>query len=511
MLLLPTLLVLSLLLAGCGGAAPEDGAAARVLRVGIEDRPKTLDPRHATDASGQRIARHLIFNSLVQHDYDLSFRGDLATGWETPDPTTWVFPLRRDAVFHDGEPFDATDVVATFEHLMDPATQSPYRAELRDKIAAVEATDPHTVRFTLHRPTASFLPALVVSILPAHLLATEDAILVGTGPFKLASTAPQEIVLAPHAEHHGGAPRLDRLVFKVLGDENTRFLKLRKGEIDVLINALPLHKIDDVKKPPLADRYRLIEEPGISYNYLAFNFADPVFQSLELRRAIAHAIDVDEIITHRLYGHAVRATGLLSPASAHYEGDVATYAHDPEQARALLDEAGFEDPDGDGPEPRLTLELKTSNRAETVSHARILQAQLARVGIRLELRSYEWGTFYGDVTAGNFQLTLMRWVGASEPDFFYEIFHSSQTPPGGRNRGRYDNPEMDALVEAGRVELDPQKRREIYAEVQRIAASDLPYVSLWHLNNVAVVHRRVEGYRQHPKAGFFSFQDVVLD
>ena len=506
-------LFLAVFLVACG--APNN-APDFALKVGIEDMPKTLDPRYASDVYGQRITRHLIFDSLVQHGYDMEIVPRLAERWETPDDRTWIFHLRRDVRFHDGVPFTAKDVVFTFEHLLDPATASPFRATLVDTLEGVEALDDHTVRFTLPAPAASFLTKIFIPILPAHAVQAgtfgpdSADTLIGTGPYRLYDHSWVGVSLASHDEYFLGAPKTPMIVFEAVKDENTRLLKLRKGELDLLINAFPVRALEAFEKPPLSNDYRLIEEPGISYNYLAFNLSDPKLQSRELRQAMAHALDVPSIITHRLQGHATPAAGLLSPANPFHEGDVPTYPHDPDRARELLDAAGLPDPDGDGPLPRLTLELKVSNNPQAVDNARVVQAQMREVGIELELRSFEWGTFYGDIQAGNFQLTLMRWVGVSDPDFYYDVFHSSQAPPGGRNRGRFNDPRIDRLVEEGRVTLDLERRRAIYSEVQKIVAEELPYISLWHPNNVTVIHRRVEGYRQHPKAGFFSLREVEL-
>jgi peptide/nickel transport system substrate-binding protein len=190
------------------------------------------------------------------------------------------------------------------------------------------------------------------------------------------------------------------------------------------------------------------------------------------------------------------------------EPDSQKYTHNPDKAKQLLKDAGLKDPDGDGPTPAITLELKTSNNAEVVGIARIIQAQLAGIGIRVDVRSFEWGTFYGDIKAGNFQMTTMRWIGVTEPDFYYNIFNSNQFPPAGRNRGLYQNEKIDRLTEQGRIVLDPRERKKIYSKIQKIVAQDLPYVSLWHPNNISIVHKRVSGYRQHPMGGFLSFRKM---
>ncbi|MDJ0781543.1 MAG: ABC transporter substrate-binding protein [Desulfosarcinaceae bacterium] len=499
-----------LLLLACGGGEP---AAPPTLQVGLENAPKTLDPRFATDAAGMRITQHLLFETLVQLGPDLTIAPALAERWEVNDPTTYTFHLMPKARFHDDRPLTAADVVFTFEHLMAEETKSPFGPGYRNKIKAIEAVDDHTVRFTLHQPTASFLTSVIIPILPKHVLTAEGdfgAQPVGSGPFAFVSQSPTEIVVAAYKAYAAGAPKVDRVVFKVIKDDNTRFLKLQKGELDLLINALPPNRVAALREAPLKETYAVIESPGIAYSYLGFNLAAPEVQDLRVRQAIAHAIDVNEIIRFRLENHAVPATGLLSPVNWYHSVPGQTYSHDPTKAIALLEAANYRDPDGEGPKARIHLELKTSNNAQVTGIARILQAQLAKVGIDLKLKSYEWGTFYGDIKSGNFQLTSMRWVGVTEPDFFYDLFHSSQIPPAGRNRGRYTNPEMDRLVTEGRLTTDPDARKRIYAEVQDLVARELPYISLWHPNNISVVHRRVQGYEQHPMAGYSSFRMVSL-
>jgi peptide/nickel transport system substrate-binding protein len=484
------------------------------LLVGLESAPKTLDPRFATDAAGMRITQHLLFDTLVQLGPDLTIVPALAQRWEVNDPTTYTFYLTSGATFHDGRPLTAADVVFTFQHLMAEETQSPFGPGYRSKIKAVTALDDHTVRFTLKTPTAAFLTSVIIPILPKHILTAGGdlgAKPVGSGPFTFVSQSPTEIVLAANKKYFGGAPKVAQVIFKIIKDDNTRFLKLKKGELDLLINALPLSRVAAVREAPLNETYRVIESPGIAYTYLGFNLTAPVVKDIRVRRAIAYAIDVEEIIRFRLEGHAVPATGLLSPVNWYYSAPKRTYPYDPQKAVSLLEAAGYKDPDGEGPKARVHLELKTSNNTQVMGIARIIQAQLAKVGIELALKSFEWGTFYGDIKRGNFQFTSMRWVGVTEPDFYFDIFHSSQIPPAGRNRGRYRSTEMDRLVTEGRQTIDPEARKAIYAQVQELAAEDLPYISLWHPNNISVVHKRVQGYEQHPMAGYFSFKKISLN
>ncbi|HEX7927583.1 MAG TPA: ABC transporter substrate-binding protein, partial [bacterium] len=217
----------------------------------------------------------------------------------------------------------------------------------------------------------------------------------------------------------------------------------------------------------------------------------------KVREAIAHAINVDVLIKHRQKGHSVRAAGVLPPGSP-YASPSTPPAYDPAQAKRLLDEAGYPEKEGG----RFTLTYKTSTDRAGVIQARVVQADLRKVGITVDVRSYEWATFYDDIQRGNFQLFSLRWIGVMDPDFQYELFHSKRAPPEGRNRGRYANPEMDQLLEAGRMEGDPAKRKAEYQRVDALLQRDLPYVSLWHNNTVAIVSKRFTGFRLHPTGGF---------
>jgi peptide/nickel transport system substrate-binding protein len=216
-----------------------------------------------------------------------------------------------------------------------------------------------------------------------------------------------------------------------------------------------------------------------------------------VRQALAHAINADALIKFRQKGHSVRAVGVLPPGGP-YAAEGTPPAFDRGLAMRLLDQAGYPMREGG----RFALTYKTSTDRAAVIQARAIQADLRKVGIPMEVRSYEWATFYDDIQKGNFQLFSLRWIGVVDPDFQYELFHSTRAPPEGRNRGRYRNAEADRLLEAGRLEPDPARRRRIYRELDALLRHDLPYLSLWHNNNVAVVSKRFTGFRLHPSGGF---------
>ena len=181
-----------------------------------------------------------------------------------------------------------------------------------------------------------------------------------------------------------------------------------------------------------------------------------------------------------------------------FEPNQLQFSHDPARARALLDEAGYRDPDGDGPEPRLRLSLKVSTNEFYRLQAAVIQQNLREVGIELDVRSYEFATLYADVVRGNFQLVTLQFVGVSDPDILRRVFHSKQMPPVGFNRGFYSNPEVDRLIDEASKTLDEDARGRFYREVQKLVAEDVPYISLWYKTNYAVAPAGAHRHPPHP-------------
>jgi len=219
-----------------------------------------------------------------------------------------------------------------------------------------------------------------------------------------------------------------------------------------------------------------------------------------VRQALAYAIDRRPMIQYLWRGEVRPARSILPPQHWAYNGEVPTYAYDPVRARQLLDEAGYR-PGPDG--VRFHLNMKTSTEETTRLFSAVLQQQLRQVGIALDIRSFEFATFYADVQKGAFQVFSMRWVGGNEdPDIFEHVFYSTSTPPKRANRGYYANPAVDALIDQGRRETDQAKRRQIYAELQRILAQDLPYINLWYFDNVAVHSKRLKPLAISPSGDY---------
>ena len=476
--------------------------------IALPGAPVNVDPRVATDAYGEQILQ-MTHASLVRRDAAGELVPDLAERWETPDPLTYIFHLRATSIdglvprpglrFHDGRTLTSADVRSTFAWILDPANRSPHRALYRH-VAAIETPDPRTVVFRLSEPFAPFLSTMVRGIVPAGSPARGYAPPVGAGPYRIDDLSPDgEAVLSAYDGYYGGPPAIRAVTVKFVPDSNVRFLELKMGSVNFVLNGVDPDLLPAAKLP---GRLVVEEGPGGNVTYLGFNLRDRALSDARVRRAIALAIDRETIVRTIWKGSADLVSSILPPGSWAHDPDLPAVPFDPARARRLLDEAGFPDPDGNGPLPRLRLTYKTSQNEVRRRVATVIQEQLRQVGISVEIQSIEWGTFFSDIKKGNFQIYSLTWVGIADPDIFHHAFHSRSGPPDGANRGGYSDAEVDRLTEIARREPSREKRREVYRRVQGILARDLPVFPLWAGRNLLVRDRRLAGFVLTPDESY---------
>ncbi len=469
-------LFLAFALTACSTGAPDN-----VIRMGLTTAPTNLDPRFATDAISSRINR-LLYRQLVEFDPTGMPIPSLAS-WQLLTPTHYRFTLlTAGRSFHHGKRLIAADVKATFDSILNPATGSPHRATI-DIIQRITIKDDDRIDFFLKRPDSLFPGYLSIGILPAdlmqrgHQFSTQP---IGSGPFIFSGwTQP-------------GVARLTRIKdrqpfeFVPVADPSVRVLKLLRGEIDMLQNDLPPELVDY-----LADKegIRVTRHPGNNFSYLGFNLQDKVTGQIKIRRAIAHAINRNVIIQYFLNGGAVSAQALLPPQ--HWAGakGLKPYSFDPQLAILLLQQAGFTK------ENPLQLTFKTSTDPFRVRLATLIQSQLAQVGIQLNIQSHDWGTFYGDVKGGRFQIFSLSWVGIKTPDIFRYLFHSRSVPPNGANRGRFRSAVVDAIIAQAEATADFSEKAKLYQRLQEQLLTELPYIPLWYEEHVFINRDYISGYR----------------
>lgn len=478
------------------------------VTVGVINSPTNLDPGVGLDEASQRV-HMLTFSSLTKIGPDLRIVPDLAVRLETTDYTTYVAEIPAGVTFHDGKEMTSADVAYTFRRLIDPQFVSGRKGAYRD-LAAVDILDTRTVAFRLKGPSAAFPAALAyMGIVQDGAGPSTARAPIGSGPYRVAEFVPDSHVsLAAFDGYYRGTPKNRGVVLKVVPDDTMRGLELRNGSVDLVVNDVAPDLAYGLAKDP---NLEVVTGAGADYAYIGLNLKDPLLADVRVRQAIAYAVDRSEIATTLRRGQAKPARGIMPPMSWAYSQDLPDYAHDGARAQALLDQAGYRDPDGAGPEPRLRLTLKTSTAEAYRLQAAILQAQLARVGIAVDIRSYEFATLFSDVVRGAVQMYTLVFTGGSvaDPDILRRVFHSKQTPPTGFNRAWYSNPEVDALIDAASAATDESERRRLYVGAQRLIARDVPIVSLWVRENVAVQRRGLSGVRLTPIADFEFLQDVT--
>jgi len=438
------------------------------LRFSVAQMPLNLDPRYATDAASARLNR-LIYQALV--DFDAASRPvPKLAHWTSPNPLEYRFTLNAaPPPFHHQLPLTAEDVKATYDSLIG-LKDSPHAAEF-GHVASIELVDSHTLVFHLKQRDVHFPEKLIIGILPKDLILKRHDFSrapVGNGPLQFVSW---------HNTLTFKRRQDDQVItLTEVRDPTVRVLKLLRGEVDLLQGDLPPELVAYLEKQP---EITVKSSVGANFSYLGLNLQDAMLCNIKVRQALAHAIDRNAIIAQVMVKETRAASVILPPE--HYAGNPAleAYVYDPQRARRLLQEAGISLP--------LKLVYKTSTDAQRVRLATILQAQMKPVGINLEIRSLDWGTFFDDVKHGQFQLFGLTWVGISTPEIYSKAFGSNQFPPHGFNRGHFVDPVLDSLLE----------KEEWTAATARINRQ-LPYIPLWYEGQFVAYAQGITGYA--PKA-----------
>jgi peptide/nickel transport system substrate-binding protein len=464
--------------------------------VVIDGGPSSLDPRRGSDEASRRVC-DLLFNALFRTGDDGAAVPDLALSAGNRDDRTLEVVLREGVRFHDGTLLTSGDVAETYRSVLEGRVASFRKADL-DAIESIDTPDARTVVFHLARPFAPLLSNLTLPILPARGPGDPEHHPVGTGPFRLVRyRRDEDLLLVPHDAYFEGKSGLSSVRLRILPSETSRLLEMLHGSGDLVVNDLAPEQFARLEKTP---GFEVTARPGRNVVYLIFNLSQPALKDVRVRRAIAMALDRPAIVRHLLLGKATLATGLLPPGHWAYETGVRRFEPDPDAALRLLDQAGYPDPGGG--RPRLRLRYAAPQGEISLQQAAVIQEDLARVGIALQVRSSEWATFYDDLRSGRFEMAVSNWTDIGDPDIFRLRFASTETPPAGLNRGGYASAEADRLIAAGARDADRENRRADYARLQVILADDLPCVWLWHKDVRAASGPRLRGFTLTAGADF---------
>jgi len=480
-----------------------------------------LIPNITSDSPSHEIG-NLIYSNLVRVDKNLLPEGEVADRWEiSKDELTITFSLRKGVKWHDGEELTAYDVDFTYRYMIDPKTPTAY-AEAFRQIKQAQVVDRYTYRVTYEKPYAPALLSWGMWILPRHILEApwkagvdlrttpQNRHPIGSGPYLFREwKTGEKVVLEANPNYFEGRPYINRVVYRIIPDPSTIFLELKARNID-MAGLTPIQFRRQTDYPAFRHAFNKYQYLANSYAYLGLNLRDPRFRDARVRRAMAYAINKQEIIEGVLLGLGRPAVGPYKPGTWWYNDALKPFPFDPERARALLAELGWKDSNGDGILERdgkpfsFTIRTNQGNLVRQQT-AEIIQRRLRAVGIEVKIHIVEWAAFINTfVKKKDFEAIILGWGLGLDPDQ-YDIWHSSKTGPDELNHISYKNPKVDALLEAGRRTFDEAKRKAIYREFQEIMEEEQPVIFLYVPDALPVVTSRVRGIMPAPAGIMYNF------
>jgi len=473
------------------------------LELAVDSSPAGLDPHKVTAFSSFAVISQ-IYDGLLELNADLQLEPALAERYEiSDDGLTYTFTLREGVVFHNGRPLTADDVVYSLERILDPETGSP-QASRFTQITSAEAADATTVVFTLSEPFAPFLSNMPnLFVVPREVVEANgdlQQVAVGTGPFVLVEVVPDTYLRleANPNYYRPNEPGVAALRYNVVPEASTRAAGLRTGTYHLIPDVDPTTALT----LGAAANVTVLEVPGLAYTLLGMNVTRAPFDDPRVRAAINVALDREELVEAVFLGNAV-AAGPLSGALTDWAVDLASfpcYAGDASAARALLAEAGY--PDG------FAFEILTFGTRRDVSDtAQVVQAQLERAGLSVNVNVAEFGTFVQDWSNSNFDAFVSLNGGNIDPDGY---MHRTFITGGSTNVFKFSDPNVDALLERGRTTTDVATRQSIYAELQTALACEGPIAHLNYGTLFSAHRNEVSGFQQIATGNLRYLRSVTL-
>lgn len=465
-------------------------AAKETIVIAQGADAKSLDPHSTNDQPSSRVSAQ-IYDRLVEQDTDMNVIPGLAEKWEQVDDVTTVFHLREGVKFHNGEPLKASDV----KFSLDRMKKSPQVSHIIGAIESVEVVDDKTVKIKTAKPFGA---------LTSHLAHTAASILnekavkesgdaygqkpVGTGPYKFSNwQAGDRIVLVANEDYYKGVAPTKTVIFRNIPEGTNRTIGLETGEVDIAYDLEPVDK-DMVRNHKKLD---FVEEPSLSMTYLGFNTKKAPLDKVQVRQAIAYAIDVDSIVEAVYQGGAVKANSPIGPKVFGHNPNAKNYEYNPEKAKELLAAAGYKD--------GLKIKLWTNDNPIRRDIATIVQDQLKQVGIDVTIETLEWGAYLDGTARGDHDMFILGWVSVTgDADYgMYPLFHSS-THGGAGNRSFYSNAQVDELLDKGKNSVNPEERKEAYIKVQEIVQEEVPVFTIAYPSDNVGKQKNVKNFKMHP-------------
>ena len=510
-----------------------NAALAKTLVYCSEGSPENFNPQINTTGTSFDTA-YPVFNKLVEFiPGTTELQPALAESWDVSDDgKVYTFHLRKGVKFHarggftPSREFTADDVIATFNRMW--KKDDAYHAVsggaydyfndmgMPDLLSAIEKVDDNTVKMTLSKPESPFIANLAMDFAAIHSKEYMDAMLkagtpekvdqepIGTGPFIWANYRKDDrIIYNANVNYFRGKQPIDRLVFSITPDQATREARLEAGECDVIPYPNPAN-VEKLKSNP---NLQVLEQEGLNVGYLAMNVQKPPFDNVKVRQAINMAIDKEAILAAVYQGAGKAAKNPIPPTIWSYDDSIEAYPYDVEKAKAMLAEAGVSNLQTD----LWYMPVQRPYNPDAKRMAELMQADLAKVGITAELKTFEWGEYRKRLQAGEHMMGMLGWTGDNgDPDNFMGVLLScGSAREGGQNVAKWCNEEFTKLLDEAKQISDVEKRTELYKQAQAIFHEEAPWVPVAH----SVVHmpmsKKVSGYKVHP-LGTHIFEGVDI-
>lgn len=524
---LPGILVMLLLftfaLTSCSKSQPEGQTEEKVLVVGLQAEPATLDAHQLTDYNTSRTAMEL-YDQLVRFkDESTALEPNLAEKWDVSgDGLEYVFYLRDDVTFHDGTPFNAEAVKFSLDRQIDPehpyhdTGQFAYADFTFGMVDRVEVVEEYVVKIILKYAYAPFLSNMAMhaaGIVSPTAVAKYGADFtnnpVGTGPFKFVSWTPGvEVVLVKNDDYFKGAPKLDKIIFRPIVEDQTRLAELEGGKLDLIVNVPP----DDLERLRSDGNLNIVEQAGMHIWWTAFNVQREPFNDVRVRQAMNYAVNKEAIVNDILLGTGELANSPVPPVVWGHNPKAKNYEYNPDKAKQLLAEAGYPE----GFEVTYWVPESGSGMQQPRTMAAAIQADLAAVGIKATIQTLEWGAYLDKVFVpleeNEMDMHQMSWIGDNgDPDnFLFILLGSDQWPAAGFNSAYYKNEEVDDLLREARVTFDQAARTDMYERAQELIMEDAPWILIDHEKQIVVTKATVKNFKLHP-TGVFRFSKVDVN
>jgi len=466
---------------------------ATEFTASISSSPNRVNPLLATDSASGEIA-NWIFNGLVKFDKNAKIVADLAKSWHFEGNTTLIFKLRDDVLWHDGAKFSAADVVFTYNLLNSKKISTPYSSDFKE-VKSVKALDDYTIKVEYTKPYFKALSIWMMGILPKHLWEKEknpmqsklNKFAIGTGPYKMIAPfeVNKDIILVKNRDYFEKEPKIDKIVYKFVGDSATQFLLLKSKKLDIggLSPLQVSRQIDEAFKK----NFNIYERASNGYTYMGLNLRKKPFNNKKVREALNLAINKQELIDLLFFSHGKVCYGPFMPGLEVYPKDFTPQKYNLQKAITLLKELGYSSQNP----LRFTLTTNTGNDIRVYA-AEIIQRQLLQTGlIDMKIRVLEWQAFLNTVVfPREFDAVLLGWSLGLIPDA-YSIWHSDGDKKGGFNFVGYHNKRVDELIIKAKSEINPQKFAAIYQEIFKLIVQDNPYIFLYIPNSITAVNKNI--------------------